>query len=927
MFRQFQPPWAGRYGPDGGADYDYAGYRPGDLRVYPQDSWDASKTMGDAAVETSQPQVFANNKWGPARVFIGTPNYFLWSFGGGEGQDPLRTVQDFNTQGLMMQDDYYGAVYKQPDVGSEWYMAAQSKNQAGLCLITNYPNCTMQPMRDASAIIGTMDQPEKQVNVMDIYRDAQQRGFESVKDGSIGALRDAVNSQDPSEYDPCDNATPFESLIPLAASLSMLYIYKQFGAPFITDALVSASIGGGLALSAYFIGQAQLRFPNNRPDMQRAATTWVVLGSVAIGRTAAIMSTNLQATNIGVETLQILLIPIVFLMGQPLVPHMTNSLIAGNFLSSMIITGVNAGWKYVSTFLCRFFSGPIDNCQTWDVFPDARRWDVPSIAGLLALEAAEAEGWQPDDPETEFVYNALTVGPGMQGAAVNGLINPTWFAQWRANPFGFIYGPQWSVNYGGEPVGGNKDVLSGDWWTVPDVSGWDGNQSGFQDKANYHLYACQNWDVLRYGTQKKQHPGTAIVAAHFDDWVGNWQTREREDGILVEKALDPNNLVTQRVIPGWHLFMEDQPKDIIVVVGLTLLSSTPKVRSQIASEPVAPNDNVDAQQWLAYNASFYKAIYDGYDTPTKIWNGLNAIWPGIHQQEPEVLSCALYAVSALCPQERHCNDKEITDFWNQELPTAMVQAMLPQGWWPNLPHGNFGITGQPIGLRWPMLGTHPPLHVMYPADPLDPRPLPLITHLEGLDPSSLSLGPDQLAFPTQNLIFPSEGLIPQMRVIYSPDKTTPHPTPCSGFNSTALNQSTLPNRVTWCYAGLDKCPVQTPTTWKELTADQQWLWPNAYFYQVYFHSPPTVPPGGDLALAVFGQMTSIPSVQFEDGADKAEAAWAILTSPLMAQSDQLFQTVWANTQQIGWRQIIGGVEKPPYFIIGGPKVWPWLSSQ
>lgn len=645
------PPWEFVDGPSA-ANYDAHGYVPPGLTYPTQNSWNTARQYpGSMQPANGMPpfkygQVMSNSalrQWGnrPLNGALDTPAKWIAQPNWTTNLDP------FN-------------------------------NSATLCTPENFPNCDVDAMRQYAPTMQLFD--GKTYNTMDMYSlaidDAYTHGYAG---GGFDAIA-AVNENDTSTYDPCDNPSVIETVVPLTAGIAAgtfasRIILPAFATGKTVAGFVAPIVMTGSFVTGWSLGLAQLRgWGDNSAEYRQAAYAIVVSTGVIAGAFVADAVSAGPMVQAGVAG------GVVYL-STTAIPSVELFLERSGFLTGFLFGLVDVISNGMQRFFCSLTTDSFEACADKGEHPTGRRWDVATVAGKLTDEVCEREGWSRDDPRAEFVFRGLVTGPSMMSAATPGTY--ALYNEQLVNPFGSIYEAPWEN--AGPPSGPNEWAIWGQ------VAGWDGAQSGLGNAAGSNLYACQNWDVLRNGAQSNGTPQSAALKDTFDHWIGN-DDLETKVGVLVQAAYDPANISKMRHISGMNAPAIPYKSSCNDLLQIVLESRTYADRYHAAQNLLtflqanatatcgATNEN--AQIWATWNADFYSNYVNWPATMncTEFWVVADSLNPTGAQ-----MGALLNAVAA------GPNGNFAFTSWDTEMPAAMVNALNANGPLPGLPNAPFDV--------------------------------------------------------------------------------------------------------------------------------------------------------------------------------------------------------------------------------------------
>lgn len=436
---------------------------------------------------------------------------------------------------------------KQPQLWQQWW--------SNLYTQQNQVNVANSPV--TSFNVSPLTDP---VNLPDLWLNKVNAVTANYMAGGMDAL-DSVNTQDTSTYDPCSGGTLLDLLIPLFTGGAMFYLPNKFffsllgtlppEAKAILD-LTLFSVGydlGKLTIASSFVGGD----PRAVKHFQEAAANALTLGAGAVGGQLAIpyvMDNPSPVTVYGAMGAA------AFVLNNALSAPIAKSFIPGSIGLGFIGTVVKL-LDAISNLFCRFNHFGDLACDNSVKFPDARKWDVPSIAAKLTDLACASEGWNRDDPRAEFVYRGLVTSPALMWSATqpNSIDSSSLYSTTHVNPLGSwlpvkdSIGSQINAAPNSTDVNYLQNIIVGEYSSITgetnNIHGWYGTAS------DHNRYACNNFDVIFQGIEAgvageteaetaSQKSKDAILAGNLQSWLQ----------ALVEKAHNPNNLRAQGLIPG-----------------------------------------------------------------------------------------------------------------------------------------------------------------------------------------------------------------------------------------------------------------------------------------------------------------------------------------------------------------------------------------
>lgn len=413
--------------------------------------------------------------------------------------------------------------------------------------VTPYKNNVMQELKNGTWVTGTPGQPVDlfqrwQTAVGDLYQKYEGHGFDYVY---------STNTNDTSAYDPCDQPTLIEALVPFALAGGGTFLFATYGN--VAFDVLPMTCKPVLLLSTFVTlweyGRGSVNFFIN-PDlhhssMQRAASAASMGLTYTLGAWGGDYYSNQISFNpnpyfepLGGVTSMYLLVP-------QLQPKLALAISVSTF-GGFGLGLVSFVWHYVSRFFCGIANWGADACDDNSKNPDARRWDVASLCARLTDYACESEGWARSDPRAEFVFRSLMTQFDWQFAAVDPTVtHETMYNRMKGtNPVGSIVQVQtndyshenfngWSLRYTEDIFGLDNNARGSSW------NGISGTSSTF---------ACQNFDTMFCDPDAQgtcNAGGDDQATRQFSQTMRTWLDA------AINKAYDPNNLEKMSHIPGW----------------------------------------------------------------------------------------------------------------------------------------------------------------------------------------------------------------------------------------------------------------------------------------------------------------------------------------------------------------------------------------
>ena len=368
------PPWEFVDGPSA-ANYDAHGYVPPGLTYPTQNSWNTARQY-PGSMEPA-------NGMPPFKYGMVMSNSALRQW----GNRPLNQVLDAPAKWI-----------NQPS----WTINQDTfNNSPSLCTPENFPNCDVVAMRNMAPTMQLFD--GKTYNTMDMYSlsidDAYTKGYVG---GGFDALA-AVNENDTSTYDPCDNPSVIETVVPLTAGIAAgtfasRIILPAFASGKTVAGFVAPIVMTGSFVTGWSLGLAQLRgWGDNSAEYKQAAYAIVISAGAVAGAFVA------DAVNAGPGVQAGVAGGVVYL-STTAIPSVELFLERSGFLTGFLFGLVDVISNGMQRFFCSLSADSFEACADKGEHPTGRRWDVATVAGKLTDEVCEREGWSRDDPRAEFVF-------------------------------------------------------------------------------------------------------------------------------------------------------------------------------------------------------------------------------------------------------------------------------------------------------------------------------------------------------------------------------------------------------------------------------------------------------------------------------------------------------------------------------------------
>jgi len=576
--------------------YDAWGYKPSDLTTPSQRTYTTYFSVGPDAANYPGRGTFEEKYgivnshlavWGAAQPYntTGAPasevlltqdQVGINSDGSFQTQSNTFPTRDWTTKYGGAKADGWEGVWREPvgfsKVIKQWNEDRLVPDQQGaICNPMNYPNCTMMPFMLSQPAVSLYDSPKIYSGITSWKQGIEDAYQKSYVNGGFDAL-DEVNTTDSSGNDPCDGPGYLIQMGNALLAVGALATYTLLIDPELVG-LLSEEQRFSLALGT-LLGTFYWARSSSGTFGDPAYNEFVAEQALGIPIAWSVVDYVNRRWNFQLPT------PLPIIIGAGVSWFLLGDIIGVILYYTGFLRDL---WGFVLNivdvlegFICRILSGNYDSCADSSTLPKARRWDAASIAGKLVDEIRSEEGWDRDDPRSEFCYKALLSSPAIMDMARLGP-QPI-FAKQPVNFLGPIYArddlqsnmnvvipaeaqppPPASALQGGS---GTENPLNP---TRPDTmiyqfglyGGWDGARSGILDTGQYNLFACQNWDRLRNAdmseADKDRHPDGYAAAQQVSDTMTQWVRRLRV------AANDPNNLAQQENILGWKTSLQIDP--------------------------------------------------------------------------------------------------------------------------------------------------------------------------------------------------------------------------------------------------------------------------------------------------------------------------------------------------------------------------------
>lgn len=518
---------------------------------------------------------------------------------------------------------------------------AQRSDPTSICNPMNFPFCTMKPMFDGTG--EAFDYRGESHTGMDLWaRTIDDLYTRFYVNGNVDMLKQ-INTEDTSAFDPCADPGFLAEIMPVILGLLAGGGFQKILATDMRNVLSELTMntwsGGTFMFGFFYMRAAMGTFGTEERNLDYATFCIALPAGLSIGD----LLINQGTINAQPSTLYIAGCALSYFVVYPAV----RGILALPGPLSFVLKLVFGMLDVVGTFICRLFAPKPDSCAAVDgtgqkIFPDARRWDAASIAAKLTDEIRSEEGWQRDDPRSEFAFKALLTGPAMMDVARPPQSQNFMWANGVSNPLGNIYAPRSE----------QTDWGPGQYFGPGSTYGWDGSVGGWMDVADNNSYSCQNWDVMRTNTHEaKRTPKTQQVKNRFDEWVDHIRISANNPAALAHAGIGK----PYSAIPGWKGGVGGLEKTVMWKTDAQWLEFIDEVYSAkdipTRYKAIAGWQDVYAQPsdpvitlWLTANEFAYTYIaLKTNKTLVQLWQYLEAL---PITATPELTSATLYAIAA-----------------------------------------------------------------------------------------------------------------------------------------------------------------------------------------------------------------------------------------------------------------------------------------
>ena len=490
------------------------------------------------------------------------------------------------------------------------------------------------------------------------YVDAIDRMTVNYSQGLYQGL-ELTNTEDTSGYDPCATSGSLDMVIPPVLAFVGLGLFQKYGTgltallPNGTQWLADSTVFGTL----FFFSQASLHLPGSEEFDSALGNSAAVL---AIGAGAFVFSAGNQYAALNVPEGVALAAGGFFGVSQ-LSPVLYTVLLPGASVGGVLTALPQLFLGWIQRLICSWSIASFSACDDFGEanggtdagFPEARRWDIGSLATKLTDIACEQEGWARDSLEAQFVFRSLMMNPGWFNSATTIADDNLWKNdQTSINPLGLFVGLE---EAGGSIYGGhNIFAPTRHWWqnwtkNAQSPDGATGTGSTNDPTTSENKYACQSFDLLYHGdecynparkpssTNDPDAPPCADVASDWgeDQKLATNMKTWLQDAIA--NAYDFKNLSKMFNIPGLTSTLQplDDPYNYDVFFktcwedfgdkfgyGFNDVNTRGRFALQYvnASTPLVPEDTPDFTEMIA------NTLFSSYPSLRAAWSALNVIW-------------------------------------------------------------------------------------------------------------------------------------------------------------------------------------------------------------------------------------------------------------------------------------------------------------
>ncbi len=562
------------------SDYDMWGYIPPGMEAPPQHTTSQLYDWGFPDTKGLRTSSYTKNGYSDNLqqiYYVGQQNDVLSTFGS-------KPVSADNVANVELGTTYNANAF----FGSTQSLGGWKPTET-TCNPLNYPGCDMSSMRQQAPtvtpyagwwqVVGTWDNewnpkpkqaPGETIVVMDRYISKVEQHVANYAAGKYDNL-DQVCTKDTSAYDPCTTGF-FEKILPFIVGTAGLVVLKVYGTEFLT--FLPAQSLGFVYLTTfstlYSIGAAAEEFSLGKKDGLWTDDVNAAAGSLTLGAGAIVASYQLAGQT--------------YVLPATIGAALASKLLLQRFAFYALAPAVGSAGVLVAVpvmimhwfekLFCWLSNAGLSACDdfgenaggTSGGFPDARRWDVASLAAKLTDIACDENGWARDTPQAKFVYRGLVLNPQwMQAATTTSDVtagNTLWDKTNRmVNPLG-LAAPIHEL--------GGTDVGSTAWnqvWTSKQSVFTGADETSKDPITDTNRFACQNFDILYWGDEcdensdpecSKNNPpakcattnpcANATVADGADLALATNMKQWLK--ALVAASYDPNNIAQQYQIPG-----------------------------------------------------------------------------------------------------------------------------------------------------------------------------------------------------------------------------------------------------------------------------------------------------------------------------------------------------------------------------------------
>jgi len=456
-----------------------------------------------------------------------------------------------------------------------------------VCTPLNYPNCSLKTFRQkdpfiqqwsAKPFIGTLsvpanwsgDGPELQFqlpgpapggqkSMMDRWLDSIDLIVHNYKAGLYDSLKD-VNSKDTSNWDPCDQPGILESFFPVVTAIFTAGVMRYLDIQGVLGEPAAGLVTLNVALFGYHVGKYSFVkgddiFTGENKEVIEAlekdmAKDLLRAGAIASGLTLGPpLADNLNVDN--VTAVQVGLGIGTYLLLQNAMEDFLIQQIQMQGVFAFPVFFLFGLFKGIRKFFCHVGNWGQQACFGGEgsaarkEFPDARLWDVASMAIMLTDEALTDTLWTRDSPEAEFILRGMLTGPAMMYAGADPTTEPIGlYASHMVNPIGLIMPIEAgaaTLNVGDQVQNlptNRYEAKVGSW------TGADYDTTSWGTLLLHARYGCNNFRVILEGTEEEPDPTMKAVDQRVSQTLKSWMDA------LITAASNPSNIQKQGEIPG-----------------------------------------------------------------------------------------------------------------------------------------------------------------------------------------------------------------------------------------------------------------------------------------------------------------------------------------------------------------------------------------